>query len=83
MSITTTKKMVLKRKTVQYLYTDAPNSIFCLNTHHIELSSNRNQWYINHSNSTFWELPCNHHTGCMVHQKMEAGSTYTAVLWLI
>ena len=39
MSITTTKMMVLKGKSVQYLYTDAPNSKFFLNTSHIELSS--------------------------------------------
>ena len=74
MSITTTKMMVLKRKTVQYLYTDAPNSIFCLNTHHIERSSKRNQWYLNQTNSTFGELPFNHQTGKMVHQRMAAGS---------
>ena len=75
MSINTMDKMMLEKKAVQYLYTEAPNSIFCLNTRHIELSSNRNQWYINHSNSTFWELPYNHHTSRMVHQQMAAGST--------
>ena len=36
---------------------------FFLNTHHIECSSKRNQWYLNSTNSTFDELPFNHQTG--------------------
>ena len=47
---------------------------FFLNTHHIEGSSKRNQWYLNQSNSTFGELPFNHQTGKMVCQRMVAGS---------
>ena len=74
MSITTTDKMMLEKKAVLYLYTEAPNSIFCLNTHHIECSSKRNQWYLNPTNSTFGELPFIHQTGQMVHQRMAAGS---------
>lgn len=46
---------------------------FFLNKHHIECSSKRNQWYLNQSNSTFGELPFNHQTGKMVHQRMAAG----------
>ena len=74
MSTNTTDKMMLEKKAVQYLYTEAHNSIFCLNTHHIERSSKRNQWYLNQTNSTIGELPINHQTGSMVHQRMAAGS---------
>ena len=55
---------------------------FFLNKHHIECSSKRNQWYLNHFISTFGELLFSHQPGMMVHQWTGHG-LQTAVLLLI